>query len=521
VQPPRSLLLFALILVALAGGLASFEYGRLTRGFYSQVVSSEGRSVRDRLNIQLSPPLSAQSLTGKLLAQASQTLAPSDAEMLILSALADEQSLSAATLSDAQGISATAIRLKDGFLLFLRPGADGSGGKWQRLSSGMQPLGRADISTDSLDVFGSLITRMVNNHPGIWPIWTDTHPLPGRTAASISSIGPAGPAGDASRTLTISFGLDTIWKVLTADQPQNARVLLFSQEGFIVGPDASDSAGVEPGSKDPLFIPWEKATDPVRTQAMNAWREHGKPSAEAFSFLAAGKTWWASLQPLAEEGGKTYVGLALSQEELLGLLFEGRKGPLLIGAGLVAALLLLVVLVAQSRRKSRSVTTPFFETEQEIRELLEKGEGERLEFKSTLRFNLAAGKPGKEIELAALKTLTAFMNTDGGVLAVGVDDQGRAVGLDADGFENDDHALRHFSSLFAQHIGVEFLNCATFGIRPLEGCKILLVECRKSKEPVILKSGKDEEFYVRAGPSSRRLSLSEFMRRVKRKSGGE
>jgi hypothetical protein len=31
---------------------------------------------------------------------------------------------------------------------------------------------------------------------------------------------------------------------------------------------------------------------------------------------------------------------------------------------------------------------------------------------------------------------------------------------------------------------------------------------------VILKGGKDEEFYVRAGPSSRRLSLSEFMRRV-------
>ena len=518
-HPRRALLVSAIILVALAGGLASLEYGRLTKGFYAQVVSSEGRGVRDRLNIQLSPPLSAQSLTGKLLAQTSPSLASADSEMLLLSSLADEQSLSAVTLSDGQGISAMAIRLKDGYLLFLRPGTGGSGGKWQRLDSGMQATGPTDISKDSLDLFGALISRMVKTHSGAWPVWTDTHPLPGRSAASISSIGPAGPGGDASRTLTISFGLDTIWAVLSADQPKNSRILLFSQEGFILGADAPDKAGTGPGSQAPVFIPWEKATDPVRAQAMNAWRESGKPSMEAFSFPAAGKTWWASLQPLAEEGGKTHVGFALSQEDLLGLLLEGRKAPVLVGAGLALAVVLLVGLAIFSKRRSRASQNAFFETEQEIRDLLDKGEGERLEFKSTLRFNLAAGKPGKEIELAVLKTLTAFMNTDGGVLAVGVDDQGRPVSLDADGFENDDHALRHFSSLFAQHIGVEFLSCATFAMRPLQGCRILLVECRKSKDPVILKGGKDEEFYVRAGPSSRKLSLSEFMRRVAQKGG--
>lgn len=519
-HPPRALLVFAIILVALAGGLASLEYGRLTKGFYAQVVSSEGRSVRDRLNIQLSPPLTAQSLTGKLLAQTGLSLASGESEMLVLSSLADEQSLSAATLSDGQGISAMAIRLKDGYLLFLRPGADGSGGKWQRLDSGMQPAGQADIPKDSLDAFGTLIARMVKSHPKAWPVWTDTHPLPGRSAASISCISPVGPGDNASRTLTFSFGLDIIWNVLSTDQPANARILLFAEEGFILGPQRQETPGTGPQGQPPHFVPWDKANDTVRVQAMNAWRESGKPLMEAFSFVVGGKTWWASLQPLAAEGGRTYVGLALSQEDLLGLLLEGRRAPVLIVAGLALALILLALLVViQSRRRSRATPAAFFETEQEIRKLLDKGEGERLEFKSTLRFNLAAGKPGKEIELAVLKTLTAFMNTDGGVLAIGVDDQGRVVGLNADGFENDDHALRHFSSLFAQHIGVEFLSCATFAIRPIEGCRILLVECRKSKEPVILKGGKDEEFYVRAGPSSRRLSLTEFMRRVSRKDG--
>ena len=64
--------------------------------------------------------------------------------------------------------------------------------------------------------------------------------------------------------------------------------------------------------------------------------------------------------------------------------------------------------------------------------VIERGEHDRLEFKSTLRWNLKAEKAGKEIELAVMKSLAAFMNSAGGNLIVGVDDQGGIIGLAAD-----------------------------------------------------------------------------------------
>ena len=46
--------------------------------------------------------------------------------------------------------------------------------------------------------------------------------------------------------------------------------------------------------------------------------------------------------------------------------------------------------------------------------------------------NLKSGKNGKEIELAWLKGVVGFMNTNGGILLIGVDDSGTILGIDAD-----------------------------------------------------------------------------------------
>ena len=62
-------------------------------------------------------------------------------------------------------------------------------------------------------------------------------------------------------------------------------------------------------------------------------------------------------------------------------------------------------------------------------ELILKGENERVEFKSTLRWNLRAEKKDKAITHASLKTIAAFLNTDGGILLIGVADEGTLLGL--------------------------------------------------------------------------------------------
>lgn len=491
-------------LVTLGGVLLSVEYGRLTSEFYSRMVLSEGRSVRDRLNLHLSPSLSALALTGRLLSQAGPEKPGSDeTRALLLSALAEEASLDSAALWDAGGVRAMAVRSGKQYLFHQR-GQDGQGPPvWQRLGQDLSPLGEGPPAARELEAQAALIAKTLASDSATWPKWTDVLTLPGGRAG-IGAVAPAGPGGDANRAVFFGFGLDKTLNVLRQDLPEEAKVLVCSPDGYLL-----DTA---PG-KAPAFVPMSKASDPVLGQALAAWLQGGMPVDAAFGFNAGSAAFWASLQPLAENGARVYAGLAMSREALVAMVLHGGRWPLLVAGGFALTLALLGAIAVQLRRRSHALK-PFFETEGEVRELLERGESDRLEFKSTLRFNLAAGKHGKEIEMAVMKTLTAFMNTDGGILAVGVDDQGRPVGMDPDGFENDDHLLRHFSSLFAQHIGVEHLARVRFALREAEGRKVLLIECATSAEPVILKGGKEEEFYVRAGPSSRKLSLSEFMRRV-------
>lgn len=80
--------------------------------------------------------------------------------------------------------------------------------------------------------------------------------------------------------------------------------------------------------------------------------------------------------------------------------------------------------------------SPFAEggeaTDEGIRSLIESGESAAVEFKSTTRLNLHTGQQDPAITWAVVKTIAAFMNTNGGTLLVGIDDDGRPVGIERD-----------------------------------------------------------------------------------------
>src|SRR5690606_21501032 len=57
-------------------------------------------------------------------------------------------------------------------------------------------------------------------------------------------------------------------------------------------------------------------------------------------------------------------------------------------------------------------------------DIIRNGETRFVEFKAALRWNIHTNQPDSKIEKSALKTLVAFMNSDGGTLYVGVDDSG-------------------------------------------------------------------------------------------------
>ena len=154
----------------------------------------------------------------------------------------------------------------------------------------------------------------------------------------------------------------------------------------------------------------------------------------------------------------------------------------------------------------------------QIRSLISGGEGNRVEFKSTLRWNLKTDRSEKVIDKAWLKSVAAFLNSEGGVLLVGVADNGDIQGIAADNFDNADKYLLHVNNRLQQHIGLEHAGFISYRLVPVDNLKVLLVECQPSPSPVFLKFGKEEEFYIRVGPGSRRLSTSEVVAYVTKRS---
>jgi len=248
--------------------------------------------------------------------------------------------------------------------------------------------------------------------------------------------------------------------------------------------------------------------------AVDAWKAGGRPEREALEYRSGGP-WWAWLHPIRDDNQGLWLGITVPEVDFLGALQSGWHLVLLVGvAVLLAGLALTLALTRRYGRQLKalpSLTGDPEDFEERVLALIHTGESPTLEFKSTMRTNLRTGKPGKEIELAWLKGVVGFLNTDGGVLLIGVDDEGEVIGIDADRFENDDKCLLHFKNLVNQHIGAEFSKYIQAEVRPVNDKTIVAVSCHKAREPVFLMIGKNEEFHIRSGPSSMKLTPRQML----------
>jgi predicted HTH transcriptional regulator len=142
--------------------------------------------------------------------------------------------------------------------------------------------------------------------------------------------------------------------------------------------------------------------------------------------------------------------------------------------------------------------------------LIEEGESNRVEFKSSIRFNLHIQKNDKKIEHAILKSIAAFLNPKGGVFLIGVNDKGEILGLENDDFKNDDKMLLHVTNLIKDNIDSSHLRYITLIPEEYEGKKILRCDVDPSTIPAYVKNGREEYFYIRTGPSTSALPVSEI-----------
>jgi len=148
-----------------------------------------------------------------------------------------------------------------------------------------------------------------------------------------------------------------------------------------------------------------------------------------------------------------------------------------------------------------------------VEALLSRAEDERLEFKATLRWDLRANQVNRRLERAVMKSVAAFLNSSGGYVVLGVDDERNVVGIEydcrtvqfpgVDGFEN------HFTLVFNSSIGTAFRPLVRLHFRKLQEKDVCLVEVNPSPKPAYVRFDGAEEFYVRTGNTTTSLSLSE------------
>lgn len=202
--------------------------------------------------------------------------------------------------------------------------------------------------------------------------------------------------------------------------------------------------------------------------------------------------------------GLLLVGALTNQTRLI--------APLPIAACLVGSVAAIAGYSAMAARLQRPTPTS-------IPDLMAGGETDHVEFKSTARVNLRTGEKDARMELVIVKTLSAFLNSDGGTLLIGVDDDGQPLGLshdyatlrtgDADRFELWLHDL--ISTALGQNAAANAevaIESVPTDDGPREVCRISV---SASARPVYLVPAKNSprEFWVRIGNSTRQLAVDQ------------
>ncbi|MFP4616896.1 MAG: helix-turn-helix domain-containing protein [Candidatus Paceibacterota bacterium] len=146
---------------------------------------------------------------------------------------------------------------------------------------------------------------------------------------------------------------------------------------------------------------------------------------------------------------------------------------------------------------------------EEILRFLKEEESKTLEFKSSLRWDHFRGEVNKELEKVIAKTVAAFLNTDGGVLFIGVNDNGEVIGLkeDLNYFNNSkDKFLKKLAEIINKYLGPDNHALITPMFLVKDQRDVCVIKVERSNRPVYLKNGQESKFYIRTQNSSMELT---------------
>ncbi len=143
-----------------------------------------------------------------------------------------------------------------------------------------------------------------------------------------------------------------------------------------------------------------------------------------------------------------------------------------------------------------------------VEELLANDEDFAVEFKSTARWDLRGNQPNKAMEDAVVKTVAGFLNSDGGTLLIGVDNDRQALGLDLDYARvkpsNGDGFVNWLTTHLINAFGYTPVTRTRARIVQHAGQAICRVDVARSLQPVWAKTSKEARvLFVRLNNSTR------------------
>lgn len=251
---------------------------------------------------------------------------------------------------------------------------------------------------------------------------------------------------------------------------------------------------------------------------IETWDKTGDSKPQSYSFNKFKKEYWCQIDTIHPHMGIDGFAITISNDDILNAQEKINQAYLY---ATITFLLFALFVFLTSFRKQKQPTPPHSKTltpltNEEAINLINKGETEYVEFKSSLRWDFREEKPNKILEDVILKSIAAFSNARGGTLFIGVTDDQKIIGLEYDfktlKKQDVDYFELHLRKLINNQFGIRFASKHLHVQFPEIDNKIFcVVKVMAGDEPVYLKTknkqGQEvEKFYVRSGNASQEIT---------------
>ena len=173
------------------------------------------------------------------------------------------------------------------------------------------------------------------------------------------------------------------------------------------------------------------------------------------------------------------------------------------------------------QNQNQKIQSQKYQLTESIHSLIRNGENEKVEFKASLRYDYKKGQPNKSLEEVIAKSIASFLNADGGILIIGVTDEGHLLGLDNDyvslGKQNRDGFEQRLMQIIATRLGADVCPLIHVTFHEIMDWEICSVHIEGARRPVYLREGDAPVFYLRIGNTTRPLNTQETVDFLKNK----